>query len=217
LNARTLSTRGYSEMPWIWDDRRELFVNTETGKTAPLEDMPELVDALITDAWDDLDEALAEKPEPRKVRNIVLLLLSDLYLILAALGIGGLIALDANLRAQIEEMLARQVGYLDLAISQYLAERISPAELRRRARMYLNSARSAYWTTRDEFEKRRGKVEQRWIAVGDRNTCSPCLDAERLGWVPIGTLGVPGSGIVTITPTTMCEGLTNCRCQIAYR
>lgn len=204
-------------MPWIWDDGRELFVDAETGKTAAPDDMPDLVDALVVDAWDDLDEMLTAKPQPRKVRGLILALLSDLYLILGALGIGGLLALDANLRAQIEEMLARQTGYLDLAVSQYLSEQISLAELRRRARMYLNSARSAYWTTRDEFEKRRGRVEQRWIAVGDRNTCSPCLDAEQLGWVPIGTLGGPGSGIVTVSPTTMCHGLTSCRCQIAYR
>jgi hypothetical protein len=83
--------------------------------------------------------------------------------------------------------------------------------------MYVNSARGAYWLTRDQAEKDRGMTVEIWHVIGDKHTCSPCSDAAEAGAQPIGTFAQPGSGIVRLSPVTVCQGYSACRCKKSYR
>ena len=153
--------------------------------------------------------------ETRRWKLAFWLLLKGLFLSLAliagagALGVGDLEA--------VQVLLLIQLRYLDRFAQEVASGAISVAEARRRMRMYVNSARSAFWTVLDRQMRDAGYTEERWIAIGDQNTCSPCAEADAMGWQPIGTFGEPGSGYVLRDPTTECSGLTACRCRKLYR
>jgi hypothetical protein len=147
----------------------------------------------------------------------MILLLKDTFLVLAALGIGGLLFLDEGLRSQMQDALDRQLGYLADFASQVARGQLSLRAIRQRSRMYVNSSRGSYWLSRDEFERRRRMIQSKWITRGDNRVCPPCTEAEDLGWQILGSFGQPGSGIVTLHPLTLCLGLTSCRCRKEYR
>jgi len=82
--------------------------------------------------------------------------------------------------------------------------------------MYVNSARSSFWTVLDRQMRDAGYTQERWEAIGDANTCSPCNEGDMMGWQPIGTFAEPGSGYVLREPATECAGLSSCRCRKEY-
>ena len=209
-------------MPFLWDENREVFIDSDSGEELSLEDAEDLVDELIDDAAEDIDIIIeefldTEAPKPDGWHAAFILLLKDLFLTLGALGIGGIALLDTTLSTQIQDALDRQLGYLAGFAVQVSQGRLSIRGIKQRSHMYTNSTRQSYWLSRDEFERRRSMVQERWITRGDNHVCSPCNDAEDENWRTIGTFAQPGSGIVMISPTTMCLGLTSCRCRKEYR
>jgi len=210
---------------WTWNEARQLFIN-EDGRTLTLSEMEDLIDELIDDGMDDIDDLIDQYLDPTvdesnpRVRVWWLLFseqLRDLYFLLAGFGIGASALIIGPLLDDINDLLNRQFTYLDSMAENIVLGGVSLGSIRRRAHMYVNSSRSAYWTGRDEFERRRGSREEHWITLGDTHVCNPCNEAEDLGWQLIGTFAQPGSGIVLIIPTTLCAGLTSCRCKKEYR
>jgi hypothetical protein len=152
---------------------------------------------------------------PDEYRELVEDLLEDAYLQQATLA--NKKKLPPVFIAIIMAMLMSQVDRLVRALELYIAGRIFAGEVGRRAGMYANSSRQAYWAVRDRVERGEGAVEEHWFAIGDKNTCSPCRDAEGMGWQPLGTFAQPGSGLVLLAGGTTCHGLTHCRCRKQYR
>ena len=209
-------------MPWQLDTARVEWVNETLGDHLSLGGMADLVDQLIEATDEDeiaeLLDILADEAEPERVSRWKLafgLLLKHLYLVVALLAAAGrpiVVDLEGT-----QELLERQYAYLDRFADGLIAGTVSVAEAGRRMHMYVNSARSSFWRVLDRQMREAGYDEERWIAIGDRNTCEPCMDADLMGWQPIGTFAEPGSGYVLRSPTTMCEGLTSCRCRKEYR
>lgn len=209
-------------MPWRWNRSFNEFRETDTGERVTSEDIEDLVDEIIdeeSENVDDLIELFIEEEEPNvgAWKIVFADMILELYLILAALGIGGIARLTPVLTEIIEEKLTRQFLFLDSFAAEIEAGRLSIGSIRQRMRMYVNSSRQAYWLMRDELEIQSGSVQERWVTLGDTHVCSPCNDAEDEGWRPIGTFAQPGSGLVEISPSTMCVGLTSCRCRKEYR
>ena len=206
-------------MAWRYDLESASFINLETGDRLTPSEAEDLVDEIIENAKDDADDiinnTLDDDPDVEEFERQLADLVKRLYVFLAILG-GGLAIYD-QLRGEVERKLERQYVYLEPFAIQVYGGNVPLGSARNRAHMYVNSSRGAYWLTRDEAERRRGSVEQRWIVVGDEHTCLPCFDASAMGWQPIGTFGQPGSGIVTLDPVTMCNGLSSCRCRRSYR
>jgi hypothetical protein len=78
--------------------------------------------------------------------------------------------------------------------------------LARRAQMYIQAGRGTFHAVERAEKERGGAVEERNI-LHARDSCEGCLAADALGWVPIGTLPLPGS--------RTCRA--NCRCSVEYR
>jgi hypothetical protein len=212
-------------MAFVWDEDKELFIDPDSGEEMSLEEAEDMVDEIIEDAFEDADTIIDEfigddgknPKDPDRWHAAIILLLKDTFLILAALGIGGLPFLDEGLRSQMQNALDRQLGYLMDFASQVALGRLSIRAIKQRSKMYVNSSRSSYWMTRSEFERRRGMMQSKWVSRGDSHVCLPCTEAEDMGWRSLGTFGQPGSGIVTLHPLTLCLGLTSCRCIKEYR
>lgn len=207
-------------MAWRFEPEDIAFINLETGDRLTTDEAEDLVDELIEEfqghADDIIDDLLdVEDPDVAAFEDKFSELVKNLFIILGILG-GGL-AIFQFLQTEVERAIQRQYLYLNRFAGQ-IYEGVSPlGSIRMRAHMYLNSARGAYWLTRDEAERRRGKTQELWLVIGDEHTCENCADAATMGYQPIGTFGQPGSGIVVRMPITLCLGLTSCRCRKMYR
>jgi hypothetical protein len=209
-------------MPYRFDPSGIEWVDETHGRRLDLSGMGDLVDALIDatdeDEIDEILDILGDQPTEEEVaewKRKFWLLLKWLYISLALIAAAG--ALLVEDWEAIQVLLLIQLEYLDRFAQELATGAISKAEAGRRMRMYVNSARSAFWTVLDRQMVDGGYTEERWDAIGDADTCSPCWDATKMGWQPIGTFAEPGSGYVLRDPTTECAGLTHCRCRKEYR
>jgi hypothetical protein len=210
-------------VPWRLDtDNIEWIDETYPDRRLDLSGAADLVDALIDaaseDEIDELLDILGDEPDEESVQDWkqgFWLILKWLYVALAMVAGAGELSLGDWDAVQI--LLLFQLGYLDRFAQEIASGAVSPAEAGRRMRMYVNSARSAFWSVLDRKMVDAGYTQERWLAIGDANTCSPCNEADGMGWQPIGTFGRPGSGVVMLDPESECQGLTNCRCQKLYR
>lgn len=209
-------------MPYRFEPSGIEWVDEALGRRIDLDDMGDLVDAMIDAvSEDEVDEILgllsdaptAEETERWKKRFWGLL--GWLYLALALVAAAG--ALTVGDFEAIQIQLLVQLGYLDRFAQEVATGAISKSEARRRMRMYVNSARSAFWTILDRQMLEAGYTEEKWIAIGDAHTCTACMEAHGMGWQAIGTFAEPGTGYVLRNPTTECEGLSSCRCRKEYR
>lgn len=209
-------------MAWKLDPRKIEWLDEARDRSLGLDDAADLVDGLIDaisrEEVDELLDRASDEPEPEEVEDWkqgFWGLLKSLYLSLALIAAAG--DLTGEDLDGVQALLLVQLSYLDRFAQGFAAGEISKAEAGRRMRMYVNSARSAFWTVLDRQMKDAGYTEERWIAIGDDRTCGPCAGADAMGWQPIGTFAEPGSGYVLRDPTTECDGLTHCRCRKAYR
>lgn len=208
-------------MPWRFDPERIEWIDEELGRRIDLEGAADLVDELIDAVDDDVDELLdilSDQPDEEEVREWkrrFWAFLKWLYLALAMVAAAGELVFGDWEAVQF--LLLLQLSFLDRFALEIATGTVSKAEAGRRMRMYVNSARSAFWSVLDRQMQEAGYTEERWLAIGDRNTCSPCNDADRMGWQPIGTFAQPGTGVVTLDPETECQGLSLCRCRKEYR
>jgi len=209
-------------LPWRLDASNIEWLNETTGRRVSLDGAGDLVDALIDavseDEVDELLDILSEQPtaeEADRWKKRFWLLLKWLYVALALVAAAGALAVSDMESVQL--LLLVQLGYLDRFAQEVATGAVSRPEAGRRMRMYVNSARSSFWTVLDRQMKEAGYTEEKWIAIGDANTCVPCMEAHGMGWQPIGTFAEPGSGYVLRDPTTECDGLTHCRCRKEYR
>lgn len=203
-------------MPWQWNGTEF----TDEGRALNDEGAVRLIDIYIDRAWDQVFTPINNLLiEGRITVNQWKLAfggaLKDLYINLGCLAAGGRDQMTQEYWGSIGGRLGRQYGYLDAFAQEIAQGNLTPGVIRRRARMYANSSRQAYWGIRDMRAREQGYTEERWVAIGDDATCSPCADADAMGWQPIGTFKTPGSGLVTAAST--CRGLTSCRCRKVYR
>ena len=204
---------------WTFDPKRKLYVNSATGETLTIDEMSDLMDSIIEETNNDtiiplvllLTSNEIDTPTWRETFGNVI---KDTFTILALIALGGL--LSSGILDRLEERIRVQYVYLEQFANDILSGVLTPAEILRRSRMYINSTRQIYWTILDEEFGKADYTKERWETQGDANVCGPCDEAGMMGWQPIGTFGEPGSGIVFRSPTTMCLGLTLCRCRKDY-
>jgi hypothetical protein len=209
-------------MPWRFDPERIEWIEEALGRRIDLDEVGDLVDQLIDatseDEIDELLDILSDQPTEEETRRWKVgfwALLKWLYAALAMVAAAGALVLEDW--ESVQFLLLFQLEHLDRFAQEVATGAVSKAEAGRRMRMYVNSARSAFWTVLDRQMRDAGYTEERWIAIGDANTCNPCSDADGMGWQPIGTFAEPGSGYVLRNPTTECAGLSSCRCRKEYR
>ena len=209
-------------MPYRFDSSEVEWIDEALGRSISLDGVGDLVDTMIDsvdeDEIDEILDILSEQPAEEEVsrwRKAFWLLLKKIFLALALVAAAG--ALTVGDIEAVQVLLLVQLEYLNRFAQELATGAISKAEAGRRMRMYVNSARSAFWTVLDRQMAEAGYTQERWVAIGDKNTCSPCNEADLMGWQPIGTFAVPGTGYVLRNPTTECAGLSSCRCRKEYR
>ena len=112
---------------------------------------------------------------------------------------GGLAQVTDEDREKIHELLEFQFERLDRFAGQIVDEHWTAkgGAIRRRADMYVNSARQIFWYIETQNQKEIGGKWERWVligGVGDENTCADCIALSAKGWVELGTLPQPTDG-----------------------
>lgn len=213
------------QQDWLWDSQAGQlgqYRDFATGRLLSDDEVTEIVNSIIDEANSEQVETLNTMLEDGRLSAeawevAFALLIEILYIQQAELAAGGESQMTPALWALIIVALNIQYGYLEDFAQQINTGQLTAAQIEARTKMYVNSSRESFWIVKDEKAKQRGFTEEKWEAIGDASTCSPCFSAEDMGWQPIGTFSQPGSGRVLNSPQTFCDGLTNCRCEKSYR
>ena len=78
---------------------------------------------------------------------------------------------------------------------------------RQRAKQYIRAAKALFTETKRKVKQLTGTTEERRV-LGNAEHCPECIEYAARGWVPVGTLPVPGE-------QSSCR--QNCRCRMEWR
>jgi len=199
-------------MAWGWDPRARRYRDSSTGRFLPRSEA-------LTFAQSSLDASgIASDQLASFVANGYLspadfgaLFREELkheVIRLYLLGIGGRLQMTFADWGSIGGMLGEQYRYLPGFEDAIAAGELTEAQIQARARMYVNSAREGFEKAKGKNALALGMQDELWV-LGFSEHCDDCLYFAGMGWQPIGTFPVPGSG------QTAC--LTACQCVKAYR
>jgi len=126
------------------------------------------------------------------------------------LGIGGLERMTQADWGSIGGMLKEQYHpHLDNFLQDIRDGKLSEAQIRMRAQMYIDSAHEAYERAHARCAEELGMDEELWLLDPPAEHCEDCVAFAQEGWKPKGYFPMPGAG------KTQC--LTHCRCHKRYR
>jgi len=137
--------------------------------------------------------------------------LKDLYNAYSALARGGWSKMDFASWGRNGQLLRGEYKYWRDFMSAIASDKLSEAQTRARAALYVGKAYSRYWAE-DRLMKLQNDEYQfeEWHSRDDPVVCFDCLALEALGKVPIGTIrAIPGDGT-----STACRSA--CRCSVSY-
>jgi hypothetical protein len=204
---------------WAWDIRSARYRDMETGRYMSRARAIELVDASLevsASRTDTLAEMAGSDPpliSPGDWRDAMRQEIKDEYIRQYLFGRGGRDQMTPADWGSIGGMLTEQYRFLDRFAEQIADGALSTAQIRARARMYINSAREAY-----ERGKQRAHIEARfdevkWVLDPEAESCPDCVEFAAMEWRPMRLN--PYGGAFPGDGSTQC--LTNCRCRLVYR
>lgn len=207
-------------MPFIYDVETGWYHDSDSGDRLSLDFVQDKSIQSIIDSQDTTD-IIADLFEQGAVSfaetyDASWLAIKDEYIRQYLLAYGGRENMTFADWGSVGGMLSDQKRYFNDMMDQLESGEISPAEFKRRMKMYINSSEESYWRARGKEMNRLGFDEVSWNLGASENHCVDCPELAAAGWVPAcpnGGFGdgcqFPGDG------NTAC--LTNCNCYLSYR
>lgn len=202
---------------WRWSAPTHNYRDLETGRFvsgAQVHSWSAAAGKASADAVGTMADMLAEGK--LSVHDWTLLMrdeIKDAYIQQYVLAKGGLSQMTQRDWSSIGGMLGRdQYAYLDRFAREIADGKVSPAQIKRRAAMYVRSSREAF--ERGNARVHEDATEIRWAVSPEIENCSDCLEFQAMGWQkreddPYHG-AIPGSGNFT-----QCG--VNCGCHFEYR
>jgi hypothetical protein len=122
----------------------------------------------------------------------------------AALAVGGAAQVEADTEARLEARLAVQFGYLAAFVAAVPAAAFEAAAMARLA-LYADAVWGTFEAERRQQALGRGEAFERNV-LGTARHCAECPELSDQGWVPVGTLPLPGDR----------QCITRCHCWLEY-
>lgn len=201
-------------MPARWYPDLARYRDTETGRFLSRERVVELTRQSIT-ATADVAATLTGQLTGGQLSTadfaaVLWQEVKDEHIRQYLIGRGGISVMTQADWGSVGGSLSHQRSYFQAFVTQIAGGDLSEGEIRRRAQMYVNSARESYERAYKRSVIDTGRYsEEKWNLNAGQN-CGDCSDLAARGWVPIGELPtVPGAG------GTQC--LSGCNCYITYR
>lgn len=133
-------------------------------------------------------------------------LVKDTQLYSAALARGGWAQMRASDYGRVGAAVKKQYTYLNRFASELGTGAPLNGSFVMRASMYMSAGRHTYYQLHDRMQEELGMTEERNV-LHPADHCNGCLEADALGWVPIGELPQIGNR----------DCLVNCKCDKEYR
>jgi hypothetical protein len=135
-------------------------------------------------------------------------LLKTVHLAQYILGRGGMQNVFPADFLAVARTLKAEYRFLDGFARDLAAGRLSEAQFRARARLYLNKTVNSYWSGANRAQEVGPQPGEMRRLLAPVENCPECIAYARAGWVPVGTLPMP---------TERCSCRSNCRCSVDYR
>jgi hypothetical protein len=198
-------------MAYTWSLERGVYLDAD-GDVVPARVLRAALRTVIEDSADRLG-ILAERFADGRLELLAWRAASQAELKVAhglatTLAHGGLRQLDASTRGYLGAQLRQQYDFLSgFALDMLTGERPSTEAIVARARSYAGSAHSTFEGVRRRDARGRGVTLERNVLEPGSAHCAGCEAATGEGWVPLGTLSLPGSR----------DCLSQCRCELEQR
>lgn len=199
-------------MAWQWNEKVHRYQDVASKRFLAASSLVELRDhyldmqrqimADLTSRVVSGDITIAEWERGMRVASKAIFVTSYAY------GRGGRNAMTAQDRVQLEELITRQWQYANGFARDLEAGMMTAAQIEARARLYANAGVLAneYGAAATYGGQAAAQTEEH-NQLGSLDSCGECPALSALGWVPFGTLKLPG--------TRVCKA--NCRCSISRR
>ncbi len=124
-----------------------------------------------------------------------------------AAGRGGWDAITIADRRIIEQRLRDEYLFLREFANDIKSGKLTEAQIGARMRLYTEHVKASYWQGQNEAQVAANKSQMRRV-LNPAEHCPDCTGYASQGWVPIGSLPLPGDG---------SECRSNCACGVEYR
>lgn len=177
--------------------RREALALTERSVVAASRELQQITDSLLVGSLNlgDWQRRFAQ-------------LLKELHLGQYILGRGGAANVYPADFLTVARSLKAEYRYLDAFARDISLGKLSEAQLRARARLYLNKSTTSYWEGHAKAQERASHPLEMRRLLAPVEHCPDCVAYAAAGWVPVGNLPMPGIN---------CQCGANCRCTVEYR
>lgn len=208
-------------MPYIYDQESGWYFDSDTGDRLSLDFVEEKAAESII-ASKDTTDIIADLFGQGTVSftdtyDASWLAIKDEYIRQYLLAYGGRENMTFVEWGSIGGMLSDQKRYFNEMMALLESGDISPAEFKRRMRMYINSASEAYWKARGKEMNRLGFDMVSWNLGATENHCGDCPSWAGMGEQPVcNDGGFPSPKGCTFPGGGVSECLTNCGCYLVY-
>lgn len=196
---------------YTYDPRTGRYRDRSTGRLVPRTQVRAWLDVALDRASDRI-AALARQLRARQIDLVSWQVrmareVKNVQLYSAAMAKGGWAQLSPADLGRVGQAVQVQLRFLNRFAQQIkTGEQAKDGRLEMRARLYAQAGRALFHRVERLDMEVRGMTEEASVRHAS-DSCGDCVEAEALGWVPIGTLVPVGS--------RECKG--NCRCEIEYR
>ncbi len=173
---------------WRWSDAAHNYRDLETGRWVSgvqVRSWSAAASKASGEAVTSMADMLADGR--LNVRDWTLLMrdeLKDVYIQQYVLARGGLEQMTQRDWGSIGAMLGRdQYAYLDKFAREIADGKVSPAQIKRRAAMYVRSSSEAF--ERASARAHEDATEIRWLVSPEIENCQDCLEFQAMGWQKI--------------------------------
>jgi hypothetical protein len=188
---------------YISGDRRGQFVST-ANITRLVEDY---MIQQRADVWVITDILLADKMSVNTWQYGIASALKSLHINAYSLGKGGIGRLTEDDMGLISDRLKSEFKYLNKFAREIATGDLSEAQIKNRVAMYVDAAHSQWQQGSQSAAIDNGDKFEKWNNTKDEAGCADCKAKGKMGWQPIGSLGVPGVSV---------RCLSRCRCNLQY-
>lgn len=202
----------YRTPDWSFDTNIGRYRDVNTGRFLSERDALKLTTRMVSTANKRLDQLtdllLTEGMTLQNWEQQFAALIKQIHIAQFLLGRGGMGGIVPADYLRIANALRDEYRYLSQFAEDIAMSKLTPAQIKARARLYLNKARSSFWLGNEQATISATKPSEMRRNLAPVEHCADCIRYAQAGWQPIGILPLPGY---------LCECRANCRCSVSYR
>jgi len=202
----------YRQPDWSFDTTLARYRNAATGRFLSQADALKLTERSIAAASRELESQVLSLAKGvvtlAEWQRQLAALLKQIHLGQFILGRGGIRNTTPSDFLVVARILKDEYRYLAGFGQDLAAGRLSVAQARARARLYLAKSRLSFWSGQRQALAQGPMPSEMRRILAPVDHCPECVVYARAGWVPINALPMP---------TVDCSCRSNCRCTVEYR